>query len=301
MDKCHSDQMAFVRGAAIEALQTARTIVADKGSRDQSPVSASPEPQLPHAIDSFIEYDSLVESPITTGQVSCNMEYGGRRVNRKLWKNDNGGVDVSLKDGLFSEVGMGSNVSNTLLDGFDDGEISNNRDQSEVFSGFLQESPRNGELRCTTPSPQRPLSKLNIDDIKIFTTPRKLICSLQDLNDVNSDPFEKQTRKFRLEGNGPSYDLNYDVEGPKNISKIVEQTHVGSESVSSTGDVPNDAELVPDEVSTVEIAGLRSQRKRSFKLFALNLICCLFFIFLAVVISVTFTDSLEKGSNLVPT
>ncbi|KAJ4978737.1 hypothetical protein NE237_009517 [Protea cynaroides] len=315
MDKCHSDQMAFVRGAAMEALQTARTIVADKGSRDRSPVSASPEPQLPHTIDSFIEYDSLVESPITTGQVSCNMDYGGRRVNRKLWKSDNGGVDVSLKDGLFSEVGMGSNVSNTLLDGFDDGEISNNRDQSEVFSGFLQESPRNGEIRSSTPSLQRQHSKLNIDDIKIFTTPRKLICSLQVLNDVNSDPFEKQTRKFRspaskqlqwsptrkVEGNGPSHDLNYDVEGPKNISKIVEQTHVGSESVSSTGDVLNDAELVPDEVSTVDIAGLRSQRKRSFKMFALNLICCLFFIFLAVVISVTFTDSLEKGSNLVPT
>ncbi|XP_042514584.1 protein SINE1-like isoform X2 [Macadamia integrifolia] len=313
MEKCHTDPMAFVRGAAFEALQTARILVADKSpkfekdsgsitgsnfvrrrdnggkknlwiSRDQSPVSASPESQT---VDSFIEYDSLVESPITTGQVSCN--YGGRCVNRKLWKNDNGGVDVSLKDGLFPEVSMGSNVSNNLLGGFDDDVLSNNGDQSEVFSGFLSGSPRNGVTSSTTPRPQDP-------------------------NDVNSDYSEKQIRRLRSpalkqsqwspatkEGKDLSYDLKYDVEGAKNISKTGEQSHIGSESVSSTGDVLPNTEQLPDEVSTEEKAGVRSNTKRSFKMLALNLICCIIFIFLAIVISVTWTDSLEEGSNLVPT
>ncbi|XP_043692632.1 protein SINE1-like isoform X3 [Telopea speciosissima] len=311
MEKCHSDPMAFVRGAAFEALQTARIIVADKGSGDRSPVSASPESQT---VDSFIEFDSLVESPIPTELESCNLDYGGRSVNRKLWKNDNGGVDVSLKDGLFSEASVGSNVSNTLLEGFDDDVISNNGDQSDVFSGFLWGSPRNGVTRSTTPSPQRPHSQLNIDDIKIFTTPRKLICSLQDPNDVRSESSEKQTQRFRSpalkhsqwiparkEGKGLSYDLKYDVEGAKSISKNGEQTHIGSESVSSTGDVLTNTEQVPDEVSIEDKAGVRSHKNRSFKMVALNLICCLFFILLAISISVTWTDSLEEGSNLVPT
>lgn len=179
MEKCHTDPMAFVRGAAFEALQTARTIASEKdigfekdpssitgsnfgrrrayrrkilwNATDGSSVSASPESQT---VDSFIEYDSLAESPMSMGQFSCNFDYGSRCVNRNLWKNENGGVDVSLKDGLFSDVGTGSNVSNTFFEGFGDGEISNHGDHLEVFSGFLPENPRNGVMRSTTPSPQ---------------------------------------------------------------------------------------------------------------------------------------------------
>nr|DAD30177.1 TPA_asm: hypothetical protein HUJ06_031645 [Nelumbo nucifera] len=172
MEKCNSDQMAFVRGAAFEALQTARTIATEKGSRfekdagsitgsnfskrrdhcrsTKSPRSVSPESQT---VNSFIEYDSLTESPISTGQISCNFDYSRRSVNRKLWRNENGGVDVSLKDGLYSEVGMGSNVSNMFLEGFGDGERRNQGDHSE-FSGFVLDSPRNCLPRSATPSPQ---------------------------------------------------------------------------------------------------------------------------------------------------
>ncbi|XP_043690514.1 protein SINE1-like [Telopea speciosissima] len=340
MEKCLSDQMAFVSGAAFEALQTAKIIVADKGSRferdsgsitgsnfgrrrdhgrrinswnsrDPSPISASPESQT---VDSFVEYDSLVESPVSTGQVSCNLDHGGRCVNRRLWKNENGRVDLSLKDNLFSEVGMGSNTSHTFVEGFGDGEISNNGVQSGEFSGFLQESPSNGVTRSTTPSPQRPFSQLNIDGIKIFTTPRKLVRSLQDPNDVNSDFSEKQTIRFRspalnqsqwiprrkLERNAISYDLKFDVEGTNNVSKTGEWMQIDSESVSSTDDVLTNAAQVYDTVSTEDKTEAKSIKKRSFTTVALNLICCLF-ILLAISISVMWTGTLEEGSNLVPT
>ncbi|XP_042480212.1 protein SINE1-like [Macadamia integrifolia] len=343
MEKCLSDQMAFVRGAAFEALQTAKIIVADKSlrfekdsgsitganfgrrrdhsrrinlwnSRDRSPVSASPES---HTVDSFVDYDSLVESPVSIGQVSCNLDYGDRCVNRRLWKNENGGVDLSLKDNLFSEVSRGGNSSHSFVEGFKDGEISNNGEQSGEFSGFLQESPSNGATSSTTPSPQRPLSQLNIDDIKIFTTPRKLICSLQDPNDGNSDFSEKRTMRFRnrnmasnrsqwsprrkLEGHAISYDLKFDAEGTKNVSKTGEWMQINSESVSSTDDVLTNApQEVYDEVNAEDKTGAKSTKKRRFMMAALNLICCLF-ILLAITISVMWTGTLEEGSYLVPT
>jgi hypothetical protein len=98
MDKCQSDQMAFVSGAAFEALQTAKKIATEKGTKfekssgsvsgsnfgrrdhrgrrnlssaygDQSPASVSPESQT---LDFFMEYESFTESPISTTNVSSN-------------------------------------------------------------------------------------------------------------------------------------------------------------------------------------------------------------------------------------
>nr|XP_028946085.1 protein SINE1-like isoform X1 [Malus domestica] len=64
-------------------------------------------------LDSFAEYDSFVETPITMScQCSRNSIYDCRSVNRKLWSHENGGVDVSLKDGFFSEIAQGSAYSN---------------------------------------------------------------------------------------------------------------------------------------------------------------------------------------------
>ena len=57
-------------------------------------------------LDSFVEYDSLIESQISIRQVSRNLDYDRGPANRKHSRYDNGEVDcevdVSLKDGLFS-------------------------------------------------------------------------------------------------------------------------------------------------------------------------------------------------------
>ncbi|KAE8684152.1 putative H/ACA ribonucleoprotein complex subunit 1-like protein 1-like [Hibiscus syriacus] len=66
---------------------------------------------------------------------------------------------------------------------------------TDELSGFLHRSPRNGVARSATPSPQRSRSQINVDNL--FTTPRRLICSLQDPNELNSGYSEKQYRRFR--------------------------------------------------------------------------------------------------------
>lgn len=186
MEKCYSDdQMPFVRAAAFETLQTAKMIAGEKGSKAEkssssitgsnfsrrgldkrnsqcagdnlsvggcrSPRFGSPESQ---SINSFNGYDTFAESPLSTGQVSCNFRYG-RLVNRKLLSNENGGVDVSLKDGLFSEIGSVGDCSETYFEHFGDSELSGSeRDGLEGFSGFVHASPTNTVTRSATTSPQ---------------------------------------------------------------------------------------------------------------------------------------------------
>ncbi|KAJ6422639.1 hypothetical protein OIU84_027580 [Salix udensis] len=199
MNKCQSDPMAYVSGAAFEALQTAKKIAAEKGVKireefcDQSPESISPESQT---VDSFMEYESFFESPISTTNTSSS-EYDRGSVNRKLWSFENGGVDISLKDGLFSDLSQGSPIHDVFSDQSGLHERTENRGRCMgEFAGFLPRSPRNGLSRCTTPSPQRSRSRINVDNVSIFTTPRKLVHALQDPDDLNSDFSEKQHQRF---------------------------------------------------------------------------------------------------------
>lgn len=178
MEKCQSDQMAYVSGAAFEALQTAKRIAADKGSRfeknhgsvtgsnfsrrdqsrrryasnagDQSPSSMSPESQT---LDSFVEYDTILDSSNSSSLISRNLDINHRIANRKLWSHENGGVDVSLKDGLFSEV-QASDISNAFSEhSAKNGFSIHEGDYENEFAGFIQRNPSNGTSRSTTSSP----------------------------------------------------------------------------------------------------------------------------------------------------
>lgn len=171
MERCQSDQMAYVRGASYEAMMTSKRIAGDleskmgKGCRSvtgsnfsrrngssivntHSPeYSLSPESQTLGG--SFSGYDSppLESSPIS--HTSCNSEFDQRSVNRKLWR-PNGRVDISLKDGLFSGD---TTVSDSPLVPYDSCENGDNG--SVEFEGFLMGSLRNRRLQNTTPtSPQ---------------------------------------------------------------------------------------------------------------------------------------------------
>ncbi|XP_062113495.1 protein SINE1 [Humulus lupulus] len=274
MEKCQSDQMAYVRGAAFEALQTARRIAADKGSKfekspasvtgsnfsrrdqsrrclstsdDQSPTSVSPESQT---LDSFVE--SWVESPSSTIQSSQMSDYDRRSVNRKLWSLENGGVDVSLKDGLFSQIARENSISNTLSEHCTEHGCGNNEDHEE-FAGFLQKNSRMGMSRSTTNSPLKSHNSINVDSI-IFRTPRKLVQSLQDPDNMNSDYCDKQARRrlrnrsislsdfdwspaSRYDQNDISQDVNYDRRANGSLFADDEKLQGDSESVSSTDDI----------------------------------------------------------------
>ncbi|XP_062004081.1 protein SINE1 [Rosa rugosa] len=337
MDKSQSDQMAYVGGAAFEALQTARRIAADKGPKlekahsvtgsnfsrkdhskrrnlssagDQSPASVSPESQT---LDSFIEYESWVESPIALGQVSHNSNYDSRSVNRKLWSHERGGVDVSLKDGLFS----GISYSNAHSDSGNNQFMNNEGECTEEFSGFLQRNPRNGVSRSATTSPLRSRTPVDVDNI-IFKTPRRLVHSLQDPYNVNSDFSEKQTRRVRslslsedcspnvrYNQNGYSHGATYDRNGSL-YDGGSEQFQGGPESVSSTDGSPKDADLqafhdvVPEIKSEIQDSGIRKPLRKA----AVKLFCGLSFALLAVVVPLALiTDQGQghEGYYLVPT
>lgn len=169
MEKCQYDRMPFVTGAAFEVLQIAKRICSEKCSKlerdatsrsnssrsekmrtrnnvcssgDQSPFSTSPESQT---VESCVGYDSFNESPTSPNQ---NADYSRKSVNRRLWRRcEDGVLDVSLKDGIFSR---GGDIMSIESD-----EISQNHgDYFESFTGFVQGSTANGVMRSNTPTPK---------------------------------------------------------------------------------------------------------------------------------------------------
>ncbi|XP_027351141.1 protein SINE1-like [Abrus precatorius] len=336
MDKCQSDKMAFVKGAAFEALQTAKRIAIEKrparyvkspasvtGSNfsrreedyvkgentsvdgDHTPTSLSPES---HTLDFFPGYESVVESPIST-----NLDYERRSVNRKLWSNKNGGVDVSLKDGLFSEaVDESALLGHSLSREFSNGK----RDFAEEFAGFTNRNPTHGVSRSTTTSPQRSCTQVAVDNIKIFETPRKLICCLQDPIDVTSSWSEKQNRRFRTLSSGniewsptSKYDQNGFSDHVKCDCEVNESSSAdvefqgGSESVSSTDDLPEDYDMhmprkvVPENGNVRPIDWMDKALQRT----KLKLVCGLSFVLLAMATPLLWISSQDEGYYHVPT
>ncbi|XP_062197120.1 protein SINE1-like [Phragmites australis] len=220
MEQCQNDLMPFVRGAAFEASQSAKSIAAQKGSRHEvgtspmvgsnfhrkrekspcrslwstkgSPASSSicaspvqfrsPESQV---VDSSIMNGStLTESPFSVGQSSCNFDQN-RRTNRRLWSNES--VDVSLKDGLFIKLCSNSKYFDDDLGEVCDSEVTNaNFECTDSFAGFLSPSPTGTISRDKTPSPRASERPINIDDVKVYTTPRKLLRLLQSSYDSDS-------------------------------------------------------------------------------------------------------------------
>lgn len=358
MEKCDADQMPFVRGAAFEALQTARTVAAEKGSRsnkDRSPMtgsnfskkdngrrsscsnqddtksnrSRSPRSLSPESwtINSFNEYDSSPESPLSNEQASCNFKYG-RHTNRRLWNNENGGVDVSLKDGLYSEVSSCRNCSRLYLDHLGDGGFGDTkRDCSEAFTGFIPASPTKMVTKSATPIPQGPQLPHTFDDIKIFRTPTKVIKSLQDVDNFDLEFSKNQNQKMRnmtsevgmsatgkLNGDGLSQDFNYKGEGNSLVKKKEanlqnnnvddDQGPDGFESVSSTGYALENANgKVSYEVTRKEKNAIESgsHRNRRLKKATLSLVCGLSLIFPAIILSSLWVDNQEEYFSLVPT
>ncbi|KAJ1275935.1 hypothetical protein BS78_05G174600 [Paspalum vaginatum] len=226
MEHCQNDRMPFVRGAAFEASQSARNIAAQKGSRHEvgtspmagsnfhkrrekspcrglwsakgSPASStmasspgqfrSPES---HVVDSSIMNGStLTESPVSVGQSSCNFDQS-RRTNRRLWNND--GVDVSLKDGLFIQLCSNKYYEDDLGEVCDSEVADANFECTDTFAGFVSPSPNGSISRDKTPSPRASERPINIDDVEVYSTPRKLLRLLQSSYDSDSGSSEGQS------------------------------------------------------------------------------------------------------------
>ncbi|KAJ8763160.1 hypothetical protein K2173_025545 [Erythroxylum novogranatense] len=328
MENCQSDQMAYVSGAAFEALQTAKKLATEKGSKFEkssgsvtgsnfhrrgrrnlsspsnlSPASLSPES---HTLNSFMEYDSFIESPVSTTR---NLEYDCRSVNRKLWSYENGGVDVSLKDGLFSEIAHRTPINEAFSDRSGDYEFTENGGGcSGEFAGFLHRISRNRQLRSATPSPQKSRSCVDTDKVNIFTTPRKLMRSLQDSHDMNSDfsenqstmhnsPFSKcgYSPSMKFELNGFQLGVGCEVRDNKSSDEYA------TESVSSTDDTlpNNDVQVSPQLVPGNNTDVQKSCTKKS-QLKSPRLIVGFLFILLVFTLLMWNNDA-SDGIYVVPT
>ncbi|KAI3471485.1 hypothetical protein Pfo_028135 [Paulownia fortunei] len=316
MEKCQSDRMPFVTGAAFEALQIAKKICAEKGSKlerdigsvtgsnfgrsektrryvcssgDQSPFTASPESQT---VDSFAGYDYFIESPNSMNQGHQSFDYDCRSVNRRLWRRcENGVLDVSLKDGIFSNITQGSDIMSSEYDEFSH--------SMEIILKILQRSN----------------SHINVDDVKIFTTPRKLIRSLQDQDDFDSGFSKKQARRFRSpmtsafawtptsirEQNGLPQDMNRENNGDK-LSSGDERFHGSSESVSSTEDVFSDKDL---RLSAEVVPGNKAQLQRVHVQknhnFTYSIVCGLLVVLFAVLLCLLAICDQDDHYIVVPT
>ncbi|XP_076923079.1 protein SINE1-like [Bidens hawaiensis] len=287
--KCQTDQMAYVKGAAFEAIQTAKRILAKKGSKHERR-SVSPLSQI---VDSFGEYgsSSISYSPFSTCFKSRGGDSDSRSINRKLWSN----VDVSLKDGLFS----GELTPRSVIDSSETQE-----DYENGFSGFQLVSPTNGvseSPRSATPSPQRSRSYVNVNNTDLFATPKKLVKSLQV---SNSDCSETQTRRFR---SPPSSKFNwspnssYDQNGfNESFTNEDQQINNISESVSSTEDIlmNGTSNLQLSQEQPVPETKVKSKLQI---LPAVSIASALFVLFIAVVCYLWMRDLDDGYNNLVPT
>ncbi|KAL8162877.1 hypothetical protein V2J09_014366 [Rumex salicifolius] len=316
MEKCQSDQMPYVSGAAFEALQIAKKLMAEEApkfngrgryhsaSGDQSPSSGSPESQV---LDSMGDYDSLMDSPNASSQASCNVESKMKSVNRKLWSYQNGGVDISLKDGIFSEiVRSGGSCAFSELS-----EASDLRCYTNGFNGFYTETPANGGSRSQTPSPQRTHSHINADNIKIYSTPRKLVRSLQDQDEDSTDFYKNQARIFKSPTSVIKYSSNELSDGFINTNKIKERfSNKGDQSQSGTKVVTDENCPVEKQVNVGEMLSVEPSQevnkcKKAVKISGLK---TAFYVFFAVLMamfalfsSVSMLGNEQEGRHLVPT
>ncbi|WVZ15540.1 hypothetical protein V8G54_013106 [Vigna mungo] len=338
MELAQSDKMAYVKGAAFEALQTAKVILTDKKSRgvktpasvtgsnfsrkdfmegesfsggDCSPSSISPESRT-STWDFFNRFASPVGSPILTSLPSQNF-YERRSVNRKLWSLENGEVDVSLKDGLFSKSGHG----NASFEHTMDHEFSNGgRDLTGEFTVFTHKSPWRGASRTASKSPRKSLTQENF---KIFMTPRKLIHSLQDPNDEISDCSEKPNRRIKSLSSGnimwsPASFSEYDQNGIADLVKCDseengglycdDQSQGGLESVSSTDDnlVNSDMQRRSSEVGHDRGNGTETVLVgKPFQKTKHKLVYGISFALLAIATPLLWINSQDEDHFLVPT
>ncbi|XP_042048437.1 protein SINE1-like isoform X1 [Salvia splendens] len=266
MENCQYDRMPFVSGAAFEVLQNAKKICNERCSKSErefgsatgsnfgrrenmrmrrvyssEALTASPESQT---VDSFVGYDYLMESPNSINHGPQDQDYSSKGVNRRLWRRcENGFLDVSLKDGIFSDIAREESVYD---------EISGNHGEyCENFAAFVRESAKEEVIESNAPSPQQSKAHIKVDDVKIFSTPRRLIRSLQDLDNSDVGLSEKQPRRFRSPMRPVSLlgqlglPNGMDCENKDELASGDEQFLANAESVSSTEDVPNLAEMIP--------------------------------------------------------
>ena len=155
---------------------------------------------------------------------------------------------------------------------------------------------------------QRSRTQLPIDDINIFTMPRKLVRSLQTSTDDNSPGIEKQDVGINASPTSSEVKCYSSVvEREKNRDKKISHVENGSviddtESVSSTNDLPEgSAQEVSEECEVRTRVQKEIVKKTRYGKAAESFVLGLLFIFLPIVFSALRIDSDEGFCDVVPT
>lgn len=154
----------------------------------------------------------------------------------------------------------------------------------------------------------------------IFKTPRKLVHSLQDLNEANSDHASKSFRRAyrslssgNLEWsprssfhnqNGFPDDQKLSKEDVGGLDINGEQSQGGSESVSSTDGIPAHTDIQATPVEVAYQSNMKTQCsgiEMAYKKTALKLVCGFSFLLFTVFTSFLLINDQDQGSYLVPT
>ncbi|MED6157889.1 hypothetical protein PIB30_027689 [Stylosanthes scabra] len=326
--------MAYVKDAAFEALQTARRIVAGEksyvkspasvtgsnfsrsdcmeadryyGGKDHSPTASfSPEPGT---LDFFPGYEYAAKAPTLAIQRSQRSKYSQSRVNRKLWSQENGRTDVSLRDGLFSAA----DKENAWIEQTDNQFSNEARDLSDEFAGFENINSWHRVSRSTTTSPLRSRPGVNSNSMNISMTPRKLFPSQEDANEGASCCSTRQSRRFRslstgnvecsqrsnfkLDQNDFTDYVNCDC-NPNGSLLDYDQFQDEQEPVSSTDDITvgSALQVPPENIDNIEMV-----RRKPFQKTIYKVLCGLSFALLAVATPLLWITNQEDGHYLVPT
>lgn len=333
MEKCQADHMPFVKGAAFEALQTAKSVALQKGSKcdvSRSPATnlklhgryeKSPQVDLEkldkpstvefhspesHTVVSSIRNADFTDSPSSVKHITSNSDYRSRQAHRRLWMNDLGGVDLSFKDSFFKAFPI-TDVERDESDRVkEEDEHEMSRSQSEIaesFNGFVLSNEGSAETPETTPSPQKSRQQLGFDDIKIYSTPRKLMRFLQNQNGDKKEVSSPIPCRIQSETAEDSDFFGSDISTVSKNTSISDTKHVcqSIESVSSTADPVEDE--VSEDIGISAAAGLEGARmemvwyKRTFFVF----VCGLGMVLLAIIMSIMRDGDKEISYGLVPT
>ncbi|XP_073115695.1 protein SINE1 isoform X2 [Elaeis guineensis] len=216
--KCQSDHMLNVRGAAFEALQTAKTIAAKKGSRyevSSNPITGSDfdrrnnggnlwaakdhivkrstgSPEVPTPESQTV--DSFVDSLFPVDQSSGDFVHA-RCAKRRSWSADFGVMERTLKDGCLCEAGS-SGVGSVIHFG-----QSNNGGLSETHKEHWETSSEVAQTsitRAITPSPQISRQYVTADDVKVCSTPHKILRSHQNSVNPSLEDLEQEHSKMPM-------------------------------------------------------------------------------------------------------
>ncbi|KAI4319685.1 hypothetical protein MLD38_033256 [Melastoma candidum] len=331
MELLQSDSVQFVRGAALEARDTAIKIATEEeiklekdscsiigsnfrqrrggrrivggSSSDRSSRSVSPES---HVVDG---YSLQLESPISSKQASPSLSSDRSSVTRKLWSFENGTVDISLKDGLFSGLGNKEDLHDTHSGDFTDQTLDNDVCNCiDEFQGFGTRSCMNEEevlifdpISQDSPGEQ---DSSNIGSVCSMQTPIRAV-EVPSPDEMNVKSLKGRIQRLKSMPTCRNK-LNFTEDRQLNGSFNIHETNKANTTLDGSVEFYNGmacARTVDSEPDKKDksATGIDYKRQPSTKAYFGTIFCVFFLIVLVLNASLLWINLSYESDHLVPT